>query len=331
MPMSSRAPLNAEKILIVRTDGIGDALVLAPLIAALKSAGKTLGIVLSTRNAEIFAPGTFDEVHVLERIPWPKHGSTGKSLAAATRTVRDAGYSTALIVSEEPEAYTLARRALIPERIGFWNAWQKPLKSLWVRTQCTRVVRRGASLADERLHEAEIVYRLAAGCVSEPPPVDAARLRAVIVGQESSTSGPPVLQLSPKWRAWGLSDTAFVTLVHALAARGVRLVGTAEDLRASVIPPDVAVDCFATLAPWKSAIASAPVVITPDSGAAHLAGMLGVPVVDFFPAAGFEALVRRWRPWIAPYRALHARADETADALVARMTGALDALALEAH
>ena len=327
MPTNSRARLNAHKILIVRTDGIGDALVLAPLVAALRAAGKTLGIVLSTRNAEIFAPQTFEEVHVLERIPWPKHGSTGASLARVTRSVRDAAYDAALIVSEEPEAYTLARRALVPQRIGFWNAWQKPLKSLWVRTQCTRVVRRGASLGDESAHEAEIVYTLGEGLVSEPPPIDRARLRAVIVGDDAAPTGPPVLQLSPKWRAWGMPDAAFATLVRGLVARGVRLVGTADDIRASALPSDIPVACFATLAPWKAAIASASAVITPDSGAAHLAGMLGVPVVDWFPAEGYEALVRRWRPWIAPYRSLHALADETGGATIARITGALDALA----
>jgi len=326
MPTNSPTRLNANKILIVRTDGIGDALVLAPLIAALRAAGKTLGIVLSTRNAEIFAPGTFADVHVLERTPWPKHGSTGKSLARVTREVRDAGYDAALIASEEPEAYTLARRALIPERVGFWNAWQKPLKSLWVRTQCTRVICRGASLGDEPQHEAEIVYKLGADCVSEPPPVDVLRLRDVIVGEAAVFAGPPVLQLSPKWRAWGIADDAFVALVRGLVARGVKLVGTPEDLLASAVPADLEVACFDSLAPWKSAIASASAVITPDSGAAHLAGMLGVPVIVWFPADGYDALVRRWRPWIAPYRALHARADETVDALIARITGSLDAL-----
>lgn len=327
MPTNSHARLNADKILIVRTDGIGDALVLAPLIAALRAAGKTLGIVLSTRNAEIFAPGAFAEVHVLERIPWPKHGSTGKSLARVTREVRDAGYDAALIASEEPEAYTLARRALVPVRIGFWNAWQKPLKSLWVRTQCTRVIRRGASLGDETQHEAEIVYQLGANCVNEPPPVDANRLRDVIVGDVPLVPGPAVMQLSPKWRAWGMPDDAFIALARGLVLRGVKLVGTAEDLLASAVPADLDVACFDSLVPWKAAIANASVVITPDSGAAHLAGMLGVPVIDWFPVDGYDALVRRWRPWIAPYRALHARADETVDALIGRITGALDALA----
>jgi hypothetical protein len=37
-------------VLLVRLDGIGDALVCAPLVAALRDAGHELGAVFSTRN-----------------------------------------------------------------------------------------------------------------------------------------------------------------------------------------------------------------------------------------------------------------------------------------
>ena len=41
-----------SKLLLVRTDGVGDALVCAPLLAALRDAGHEVGALLSTRNAE---------------------------------------------------------------------------------------------------------------------------------------------------------------------------------------------------------------------------------------------------------------------------------------
>ncbi len=59
-------------MLLVRLDGIGDALVCTPLIAALRAAGHELGLALSDRNADIFAPQTATATHVLERIPWPR-------------------------------------------------------------------------------------------------------------------------------------------------------------------------------------------------------------------------------------------------------------------
>ena len=51
--------------------------------------------------------------------------------------------------------------------------------------------------------------------------------------------------------------------------------------------------------------ASATVVST-DTGAAHVAGMLGVPVVDVFPDRDFAAQARRWRPWASPSRLVRA-------------------------
>jgi len=72
-----------SRVLIVRLDGIGDALVCTPLIAGLRAAGHELGIALSDRNAGIFAPQTAVATHVLERIPWPQHGSTPASRAQA--------------------------------------------------------------------------------------------------------------------------------------------------------------------------------------------------------------------------------------------------------
>jgi ADP-heptose:LPS heptosyltransferase len=54
---------------------------------------------------------------------------------------------------------------------------------------------------------------------------------------------------------------------------------------------------------WKAAIASAAALITPDSGAAHVAGMLGVPCVDCFPP-GRAREMARWSPWAAPFRTI---------------------------
>ncbi len=51
-------------VLIVRLDAIGDALTTAPLIAALRAHGMRVGIVLRPVNAQVFAPGALDRVHV---------------------------------------------------------------------------------------------------------------------------------------------------------------------------------------------------------------------------------------------------------------------------
>src|SRR5471030_1378058 len=101
--------MQPRRILLVRLDGIGDALACTPLIHALRAAGHDVGLALSDRNSTVFAPGTAIATHVLERIPWPKHGSTPESHARAVAAIRAQHYDVALIASEEPEAYELAR------------------------------------------------------------------------------------------------------------------------------------------------------------------------------------------------------------------------------
>jgi ADP-heptose:LPS heptosyltransferase len=60
---------------------------------------------------------------------------------------------------------------------------------------------------------------------------------------------------------------------------------------------------FDELEPWKEAIGAAAAVVTPDSGALHVAGMIGTPVVAIFPPQrGYELRVARWSPWAAPHR-----------------------------
>lgn len=315
------------KVLIVRLDGIGDALVCAPLIAALRDAGHAVGMALSDRNRDIFAPGVLFARHVLDRIPWPKHGSTPESTRIARERIDAAGYDVALVASEEPEAYDLARG--IPLRVGFTTGWAKPLKSLWVRPKLTKPVMRGASVGAEGLHEAEVIFRLADGLELHgeiAPTRDPARLWPLILADAPAAGSDIVVQLGSKWAAIGLDPATAGTIVAALAARGAQLVVSpseeAEGIRlaagaAFIVCPD--------LAKWKRTIGGARLVVTPDTGAAHLAGMLGIPVVDCFPDKDAPAQIARWHPWAAPYTAFVA-GDLRGGAGVARIERAVDAL-----
>ena len=55
----------------------------------------------------------------------------------------------------------------------------------------------------------------------------------------------------------------------------------------------------------RSLLAGARAVVTPDSGAAHVAGMLGVPCIAFLPpVTGAAHDLVRWKPWAGPARTL---------------------------
>jgi ADP-heptose:LPS heptosyltransferase len=291
------------RILLVRGDGIGDALALTPLLAALRAAGHDVGCVLSTRNAGVFSRAALDARHVLERYPWPQHGSTPQSLAVALADARARNYEIALIASEEPEAYEFAVDAGIKVRVGFTNGLEKPLKSLWTRRMLTRAVVRPASARRERRNEVETLFELGAGLHGEARPTqDLARLRPLVLDAPPVPSGRIAVQLSPKFERYGFAVAEQVRTFASLAAggaleafadpadpEGAREIATAAGMWLEETP---------STARWKAAIAGASALVTPDTGAAHVAGMTGVPAFVLFAADGEqEANMVRWRPW----------------------------------
>jgi len=317
-------------VLLVRADGIGDALVCAPLVAALQAAGHDVGAVMETRNRDAFAEHAFARVHVLERIPWPAHGSTPASRATALAAVRAARYDVCLIASEEPDAYRFARDARIAERIGFSNGWRKPLKSLAVRLCLTSAVVRPASARAAREHEARTLFALGAGFIAEAEPTrDVGRLRALVIGAGTRERSHAIaLQVSHKLARAGLGRDAFVACARRLRARGddVLVLGDDESFVRDVAVAGAARAAYALdVRGWKSRIASARALITGDSGAAHVAGMTGVPTVDAFAlGAATVSDIRRWAPWAAPYRALVLDPSRTPEATASRLVAALD-------
>jgi ADP-heptose:LPS heptosyltransferase len=295
------------RVLLVRLDGVGDAAVCVPLVAGMRAAGHEVGVALTTRNAGLFAPRALLAEHVLERIPWPAHGSTPSSTARACDEIASMRYDAALIASEEPEAYALAQP--IPQRIGFTTGWARPFKTLWVRRRVTRAVSREQHGGSGAAHEVEILYRLGAGLVaSREPSADAAALRTVLAEGNAPPRAGVLLQAGAKWRSIGVPDEVLRRVVAALVPRGLRVVAAPPEAAEASKALGVTAETFASLRDWVAAIDDAGTVITVDTGAAHVAGMLGVRVLDVFPERNFAAQVRRWRPWAAPYSALRASA-----------------------
>jgi ADP-heptose:LPS heptosyltransferase len=318
-------------ILLVREDGIGDALVCVPLVAALRDAGHALGAVLGLRNREAFAARAFAWVHVLDRIPWPRHGSTPESRRVALAEVRARAYDIALVASEEADAYRFAAEAGIPTRVGFVNGWEKPFKTLGAGRLLTHPILRAGSATRAREHEVETLFRLGAAFARESAPTtDVSRLRELVLDDAPAPQPFVAIQVSPKLRAAGLDCDAYVALARELGRRGraVRFYGDDVRLVADVARTGGARGFAAlSVAGWKAHLAAARAVVTPDSGAAHVAGMLGIPCVDCFaPNVATVRDVARWRPWAARYRALVLDPTRERGALAALLADAVDEL-----
>jgi ADP-heptose:LPS heptosyltransferase len=72
---------------------------------------------------------------------------------------------------------------------------------------------------------------------------------------------------------------------------------------------------FANTADWRLAITGLRALVTPDCGAAHIAGMAGVPCIDVFTLSPYTARnARRWRPWAGTSIATVMSGDAASDA-----------------
>jgi ADP-heptose:LPS heptosyltransferase len=303
-------PQSSPPVLIIRLDGIGDALALAPLLWELRESNIPVDLVLRSVNAEVFSPAAVRRVEVA---PFDLRSSAKANIAAIAafaEALRERRYECVLVATEDPGGYRLARSIGAPRRVGFANGWEKPLKTLWVRGQMTRTLYRPAGLDRRKRHECEVLFELGRGLVGEAQPTkDVAALRSLVLERDVARSQPIAVQVTQRWFSHGATFADLAALVRRIASRrGLRAIASARETEladALAGASGVSVERFERLGPWKAAIAQAQALVAPDSGATHVAGMVGTPTVAIFaPQAQFDRQVARWHPWAAPYRVI---------------------------
>ncbi|MGR4065609.1 MAG: glycosyltransferase family 9 protein [Vulcanimicrobiaceae bacterium] len=325
-------PETSTPVLIIRLDAIGDALALAPLLAALRDRAIPVDLVMSPGNARIFAPRAAHEIFVA---PFSLRSSGRENLAAirefaarlATRS-----YSQVLVATEDPGGYRLARDTHAPTRIGFANTWGKPLKRLWVGGLLTQTISRTAGLDASAPHECQVLFSLGRGLLGPEaePTRSIGALRPLVVEAEPAPDDRVLVQVTDKWRRLGIADDSVVAAIARARESGhaLRLVASrAEWAYAREISEATRLDVerFDDVVPWKAAIAAARAVLAPDSGAVHVAGTIGTPVVAVFPQSRqFSLQSARWAPWAAPSRIVEAAAEwpQRAVAALGELAGA---------
>lgn len=309
---------HSPSVLIVRLDAIGDALTLVPAIAQLRSHGLRVSAVLSRANAAVFSARALDRRHV-----------AAPNLHTMASEIQARRYGHALVATEKIAGYRIAALAHIPDRIGFENGWGKPLKTLWVRRLCTKTIFRTAGLDPQAPHECEVLYKLARALLpNTEPPRDPALLRPFVLDEEPAADSRIVFQVTDKWVRLGAPMEEVVHYARLIARlEELRFVSARrEEAFASAFADRTGctIEFFSETAPWKTALASARAVAAPDSGATHIAGMTGTPVVACFAAPRFELQTARWRPWAAPHeivRIVRGWPEVAADAMAQLLSG----------
>ena len=318
-------PKVSPSVLIIRLDGIGDALALTPLLAALRRRGIPVDVVLRRTNAAAFSSHALRQAIVATFRLRDGSAENLASIRELGRRCSATGYSHVLVATEDPGGYRLAAATEAPHRIGFADPLGKPFKALWTRRMLTSSVYRSAGLDRKGRHESETLFALAAPLLGDDVPTrDAAELRPMIIDSEPKPGERIAIQVTDKFERAGIPFAEVVELVRRLQSIAkIRLIASENERSYAQRVADAVAEplsAYNDLAPWKSAIAAAPAIVTPDSGALHVAGMVGTPVVAVFPAQRHLALqVARWAPWAAPHRIVTGDAGwptRAADALI---------------
>lgn len=303
---------SSPSVLIIRLDAIGDALALTPLLAALSEREIPVDLVMRHVNAGIFSKRAAREVFVA---PFELRSSNKENLAEIERfgtQLRIKNYSHVLVATEDPGGYRLAKAVGAPNRIGFVNGFGKPLKTIWASRMLTKTIHRSAGLDPEAPHECEVLFKLGRGLLSPSayPTQDSDILRTFVLDRDVQPGNRIVFQVTDKWDRLGIKFEDVVLALHAFSLRGnVRAISSASEndyaMRVSVASR-IDVEIVQSLDEWKEAIASAAMLVAPDSGALHVAGMIGTPVIAVFPTANFKLQVARWSPWASVSRIISA-------------------------
>lgn len=298
---------DSSSALIVRLDALGDTLALAPLLLALREATVPIDLVLSPTARDLFAPVAYRHAYIAPFGQRDESAANRAAIAAFADDLRQKHYSHVLVATEDPAGYRLAAALRAPHRIGFQNGWGKPLKTLWVRSLLTQAIYRSAGLDPRAPHECEVLFSLGASLLAPGarPARDPQRLRPLILARETAPPQGIALQLTSKWERLGMT----VAQVRSFLDRANERFGTirllaplAERAQISSLADGLAgIEWFAELQPWIAAIAESEILVAPDSGAIHVAGMLGTPCIAVFQdSPDFELQRVRWRPWAAP-------------------------------
>jgi ADP-heptose:LPS heptosyltransferase len=325
-------PERSPSVLIIRLDAIGDALALTPLLAALRADGIPADVVLRPGNADVFSSRA---ARLIVTSSFDVRSGSRANLAAIEhlgRELRERRYTHAVVATEDPGGYRLARASGAPVRIGFSNGWGKPFKALWSRNFLTQSVYRSAGLDPRGLHECDVLFRLGGALLGAEaaPTRERSQLRPLVIESEPSPDRRVAVQITDKWERLGIAFEQVVDAIERLGALAeLRLLASASESRYAgriARATGLDVEAFATIAPWKAAIAAARALVAPDSGAVHVAGMVGTPVVAVFPQSPDYALhVARWSPWAAAHRIVEAEAAwpaRTGDALAQLLSAA---------
>jgi len=302
-----------RRILLIRTDRLGDLVLSTPAIASFRRswpAAHIEALVSDYGEPLLRYNSDIDALHVL-----PRSASAGQARDLARRLGEDVD----LVVALAPRTtdYRLAAWTRAPRRIGYVYR-RRYLSRVAARIMLTEhcISEADPDLADKypdvpvahEVHQVLALVPLAGGTIATDELVLNVGEEAAEYARRNVQPGSVGLNLAPRWfeRDFGLETTR--TMIERMAAEhrdvlvtyGNDVVDEALRLREIVNASNVTWIGGADALRWAASIGECSALVTVDCGAVHIAAAMRVPVVGVYERRYFRLSSQEWRPWRVP-------------------------------
>ena len=309
------------RILLSRTDRVGDLILSTPAIASMRRSfpGAHITLACSPYNAVVVERSTdVDELALF-----------GGDVRPDAFGARFAGIDLAVALAPRDVDHRIVAATRAPARIGYTYATRFAARFM-LRRMLTRVVLSEADPVTAERHPSRAIAHEVDQVLAVVAAAGAATFSHELVlpiaeedrdAVRALPERPIVVQLGRRWTEGGSTTASCLALFAELRALGRPIVATFGDdgraLGAAVEASGTADAVLGDLAfsRWAAVFARAACVVTIDTGATHVASAVRVPTVVLFEHRWFRLASQEWSPYRVPNAVLRKPADESAAAL----------------
>mgnify|MGYP003385536888 FL=1 len=296
------------RIVLFRTDKIGDLIVSSPVLAAIKAKHPSAHIMLvaAPYNA-VAAQGVsgIDELVLLDE----------QNPTATIDAVRAFKPTHALVLSPKEVCYELSRKIGV-KHIGWvmmsYRPWVKLLAWFILPKHNREVITRNPPSMHHSEHVLNLAQRMGLAASGDFPyviahdPQAAEKVKATL--QSNNITKPYIaVHLVDKWveENWQAEDVkSFLFMLRdKLKLDVVASAGPADTILSNALEKDFLILKNLSFGEWTAFFEQSKLVVTPDCAAVHMACALQKPLLALYQPSRFDIAMTEYGPRLTDYRA----------------------------
>lgn len=312
-----------RKILLIRLDHMGDAILMAPMLDALRRRCPDAAItcLVSSRTYPVFE----HDRRIDQLATFDLHGASGAEKRRLAGWVRRQGFDLVIALTEKFWAAMWSLYSGAPLRIGFDAGLYQPLQLLWRLPAFNHRIRtQNDPHVVSPFHEVQRYLRLLEplGVSVEAGPITVGLDPAAAAWAheqwerlELSPAAIPVgVHFCEMWGTEGWQPSLALDIIDELLRQDERIVviGTAgpgeaallEHLQGRLPTRRFRLVSGMTFSQWVELVKRFRAYLSYETGSAHIGAAAGVPTAMVFPWQWYLHRSSRWHPWGVPYRTL---------------------------